>query len=83
MNKSSIERKHCKNCKHFYVCAYHKHFNIKDFVQDHLGDCMNMDGLKRQGKADEVIYKMLVTNCRYFNKNAYSNTYVRIKNERN
>ena len=69
------KKKDCRNCNHFYVCAYHKSFEIKDFIVNHLRTCMDEDNLKSQQKATKIIYNLLVSNCKYFNKSAYSNTY--------
>ena len=70
MKKWNLNKVDCRNCKHFYVCAYHKGFKIKDFLEEHLMDCMKQDNLAAQRKSTKVIYKLLVNNCRYFNKDA-------------
>lgn len=80
--KWNRKKKDCRNCKHFYVCAYPKSFEINGFVQEHLRKCGGLDNLKSQTKARNVLYKLLVDNCKYFNNDAYSNTYVLSKEKK-
>jgi len=42
-----------------------------------------LDNLKSQRKAKDVLYKLLVENCKYFNKDAYSNTFTNSKKVKN
>lgn len=58
------------------MCSYTKKFEIKSFIESHLQDCMKLNNLESQRKADKIIYRLFVKNCRYHNKPAYSNTYL-------
>ncbi len=75
VKKWNRKKKDCRNCKHFYVCCYFKKWNVESFLREHLGDCMDMNDIKAQEKSYEIVNKLFCKHCKYFNKDAFSNTY--------
>jgi len=64
-----INKKDCRNCKHFFVCAYAKAYDWK------LRDLLESIKKPEVGNSDaqrKYIYEFMARACQYFDKDCYS-----------
>lgn len=64
-----LNKKDCRNCKHFFVCAYPKHYdwNLGDLLES-----IRKPEISNNEKQRKLIYEFLARACQYFNKDCYS-----------
>ena len=71
LKKKIVRRKKidCRNCKHFQVCAYHRHYsyNLMDIAQS-----IGVSRISNDINSRNWSFGMLARYCEYYDKDCYS-----------
>ena len=64
-----INKRDCRNCKHYFVCAYVRQFDYK--LRDLL-ECIREPEISNNDEQRKLVFEFMAKACQYFNIDCYS-----------